>query len=134
MRITTLELLRYGRFADRALGFPKGECSFHLVVGQNEAGKTTVRNAISELLFGFEHNSPYGYRFENAQLRIGAELENGEGHLYLRRRKGRTQTLLDRNEKPLPDSALTAFLGQTNREFFDRLFSLDQQGLVQGGQ
>ena len=133
MRITTLELLRYGRFADKVLDFPDSKCSFHLVVGQNEAGKTTVRNAITELLFGFEHNSSYGYRFENAQLRIGAKLENSDGNIYLRRRKGRAQTLLDRNEKPLPDSVLTAFLGQTNRDFFTRLFSLDQQGLVQGG-
>lgn len=134
MRIRTLELLRYGRFADRILQLPRSECDFHLVVGQNEAGKTTVRSGISELLFGFGHNSPYGYRFESAQLRIGAEIEGKNGELYLRRRKGRSQTLLDRSEKPLSEATLAAFLGQADRDFYERLFSLDQQGLVKGGQ
>ena len=133
MRIRTLELLRYGRFADKVLELPRSECDFHLVIGQNEAGKTTIRSAISELLFGFGHSSPYGYRFENAQLRIGAEIEGEAGELYLRRRKGRSQTLLDRAEKPLSEAALAAFRGQADRDFFERLFSLDQQGLVKGG-
>lgn len=133
MRIRSLELLRYGRFANKVLELPRSECDFHLVVGQNEAGKTTIRSAFSELLFGFEHSSPYGYRFENAQLRIGAEIEGEGGELYLRRRKGRSQTLLDRAEKPLSEAALAAFLGQADRDFFERLFSLDQQGLVKGG-
>lgn len=133
MRIATLDLIRYGRFDGMALSFPRSTPDMHLVVGPNEAGKTTARAAVSDLLFGFAHNSPYSFRFESPQLRIGATLEGGERILEMRRRKGRAQTLLDASEKPLPDSALGAFVGDVNQAFFERMFSLDHRGLIEGG-
>jgi hypothetical protein len=133
MRIASLDLIRYGRFENKEIPFAKGASDFQMIVGPNEAGKTTIRAAISDLLFGFEHNAPYGYRFDNPMLRVGATLENDATQLRVRRRKGRAQTLLDADEKPLSDSVLEAFLNQKNREFFERMFSLDQQGLVAGG-
>lgn len=133
MRIVSLDLIRYGRFENKEITFAKAAPGFQLIVGPNEAGKTTIRAAISDLLFGFEHNAPYGYRFDNPMLRVGATLETDGAQLRVRRRKGRAQTLLDAEEKPLSDSVLDAFLNQKNREFFERMFSLDQQGLVSGG-
>jgi hypothetical protein len=133
MRIASLSLIRYGCFENKEISFAKGASDFQMIIGPNEAGKTTIRAAISDLLFGFEHNAPYGYRFDNPMLRVGATLENDATQLHVRRRKGRSQTLLDAEEKPLSDSALEAFLNQKNREFFERMFSLDQQGLVAGG-
>lgn len=133
MRIASLDLIRYGRFENREIPFAKGASDFQMIVGPNEAGKTTLRAAISDLLFGFEHNAPYGYRFDNSMLRVGAILEDNNTQLRIRRRKGRAQTLLDADEKPLSDAVLSALLNQKNREFFERMFSLDQQRLVAGG-
>ena len=133
MRIASLDLIRYGRFENTEIPFAKGASDFQIIVGRNEAGKTTIRAAISDLLFGFEHNAPYGYRFDNPTLRVGATLEADGAQLRVRRRKGRSQTLLDADEKPLSDAILDAFLNQKDRAFFERMFSLDQQGLVAGG-
>ncbi len=133
MRIASLDLIRYGRFENTEIPFAKGASDFQIIVGPNEAGKTTIRTAISDLLFGFEHNAPYGYRFDNPMLRVGATLEGDATQLRIRRRKGRSQTLLDADEKPLSDAVLDAFLNQKDRAFFERMFSLDQQGLVAGG-
>ena len=46
MRIRELKLIRYGKFTDRTLALPPGSRDIHLIVGPNEAGKSTVRTAI----------------------------------------------------------------------------------------
>jgi uncharacterized protein YhaN len=46
MRISRLDLLRYGKFTEKSVSLPKAEKDFHLIVGPNEAGKSTLRNAI----------------------------------------------------------------------------------------
>lgn len=51
MRIVRLELDGFGRFADARWEFGAG---LSVLVGRNEAGKTTLLNAIRALLFGFE--------------------------------------------------------------------------------
>lgn len=134
MRLARLDLVRYGRFATSVLEFPAAERDLHIVFGPNEAGKTTARAAIADLLFGFEHSTAYDFRFEAPQLRVGALLQKGERRLVIRRRKGRTNTLLDDSDRPISDSDLVPFLEGRTRELFERLFSLDQDALVQGGQ
>ena len=61
MRLAELDLLAYGKFTDAKLLFPKAEHDFHIIIGPNEAGKSTVRRAIAELLFGMEVRSPLGF-------------------------------------------------------------------------
>ena len=58
MRFHRIDLLRYGMFTERNIEFPPMEPDFHLVAGANETGKSTLRSAISDLLFGIEHRSP----------------------------------------------------------------------------
>ena len=57
MRIRELRLLRYGKFTDRLLALPNAPQDIHLVVGANEAGKSTMRRALSDWLFGFPMRS-----------------------------------------------------------------------------
>ena len=56
MRIERLSLARYGCFTDAELDFA-GE-GLHVVVGPNEAGKSTSRSAVADLLFGFPGRTP----------------------------------------------------------------------------
>ena len=49
MRLARLDLTRYGKFTDRPLSFPKNGHDLHLIVAPNEAGKSTVRQAILDL-------------------------------------------------------------------------------------
>ncbi len=54
MRIRRLDLTRYGRFTNHSIDFGAPEAEkpdFHLIVGANEAGKSTLTAAIVDLLF-----------------------------------------------------------------------------------
>ncbi len=61
MRFEAIHLRRYGHFSDRSLAFPAKDCDFHLILGPNEAGKSTLRQAIRDLLFGIPMNTPMSF-------------------------------------------------------------------------
>ena len=75
MRINELHLIAYGKFTNHKLPFPKEVHDFHVIIGRNEAGKSTVRRAITELLFGMERQSPLGFKHPQSDLRVGAVLD-----------------------------------------------------------
>ena len=65
MRFETLELVRYGHFDGRSLEFRKSgklgnETDLQIIYGPNEAGKSTIREAISDLLFRIRNQSKFG--------------------------------------------------------------------------
>ncbi|UST53421.1 AAA family ATPase [Comamonadaceae bacterium OTU4NAUVB1] len=134
MRLQHLDLLRYGKFTDRRLAFPAAPRDFHLVVGVNEAGKSTTRSAILDLLYGIELRSPYDFLHTKAEMRLGATLVHAGESLDVVRTKARTRSLLGPGGEPVTDAALAAFLGNTERGFFDQMFGLDHPRLVRGGQ
>lgn len=135
MRINRLDLVRYGRFTNVSLPFPKANSDLHVVFGPNEAGKSTSLAAIEDLLFGIPHNSPYNFVHDYSVMRVGGALEHEGKTLEVRRRKGNRDTLLAPDDNPLPagDSALAPFLGGADRTFLARMFSLNQERLAQGG-
>ena len=94
MRLRRLDLIRYGRFTDSSLELPRGQPDLHIVVGPNEAGKSTVRSAIGDLLFGIPSRSALNFVHEYGSMRIGAVLERDGEELEVRRRKGNRDTLL----------------------------------------
>ena len=53
MRIRQLDLLRYGHFTDAIIALPAGKPDFQMLLGENEAGKSTAMNGVEDLLFGF---------------------------------------------------------------------------------
>ena len=135
MRIGRLDLLRYGRFTDVSLELPVHSPDVHVVLGPNEAGKSTALAAIEDVLFGIPHNSPLNFLHDYASMRIGAVLENDNETLEVRRRKGNKDTLLTPEEIPISvgDGALAPFLAGADRGFLGRMFSLDHARLRQGG-
>ena len=56
MRVRRLTLDRFGRFSGKAFEFgPRREgADFHVILGANEAGKTTTMEGFLRLLFGFD--------------------------------------------------------------------------------
>ncbi len=138
MRIARFDLLRYGKFTDRSLTLPRADQDFHFIVGPNEAGKSTLRAAIQDLLFGIETRSRYNFLHPHHEMRLGACLErDGDqdaGPLDFIRLKARNNTLKTPGGATLPEDALTPFLGQVDRHFFDQMFGLDHQRLVAGGE
>jgi uncharacterized protein YhaN len=132
MRIDRLDLSRYGKFTDLSIGLPKAQRDFHLLVGANEAGKSTLRAAILDLLFGIEMRSAYDFLHPKADLRLQAAISHGAAVLDFQRVK-KTRSLLDIHGAVLAESALASFLGNADRHFFDHMFGLDHDRLVKGG-
>jgi uncharacterized protein YhaN len=138
MRIARFDLLRYGKFTDRSLTLLRADQDFHFIVGPNEAGKSTLRAAIQDLLFGIETRSRFNFLHPHHEMRLGAclEREGGQdaGQLDFIRLKARTNPLKTPGGAALPEEALSPFLGQVDRHFFDQMFGLDHQRLVAGGE
>ena len=162
MRIRELRLLRYGKFTDRILTLPHAPQDIHLVVGANEAGKSTMRRALSDWLFGFPMRSTgMDFLHPMQDLRLGGIIEdntasredpssgldtaigstkekgpsNGQIHsLNFERRKGQKNTLRTPADEPLPDSTLHEWLGSLQADEFRRMYALDHATLVEGSE
>ncbi len=139
MRIRELKLIRYGKFTDRSLELPLKERDIHLIVGPNEAGKSTVRTAIGDWLFGIPMRTPLAFLHPMPELRIGGVIErrgagsvNGE-QLAFDRTKGNKNTLRTPEGAPLPDGVLQSWLGSLQAHSFNRMYALDHTTLVEGG-
>ena len=135
MRLARLDLLRYGRFTDARFELPRAERDIHIVVGPNEAGKTTSLTAIEDALFGIPERSPYDFLHPYDAMRVGAVLEHGGDRLEFRRRKTRRDMILGPDGVPLPgdERLLAPFLGGADRDYFDRMFNLSHDRLAEGG-
>lgn len=133
MRIRQLDLVRYGSFADHVIDFGDGAVDLHIVIGPNEAGKSTTLNAIGDLLFEIPARTTQSWRFDNKDLRIRAVLEHAGATLDVTRRKGNRNTLLASNGDALPDDALAPFLSGIDRKAFERMYGLDHDKLREGG-
>lgn len=138
MRFRHLDLIRYGKFTDHLIDLPApdgaGEPDFHLIVGPNEAGKSTIRHAITDLLFGIESRSRFDFLHGKSEMRLGALLENGDDQLKFHRLKRNKQPLRGIDDDLLPDDALAPYTGNADRTSFEREFCLDHARLAAGGQ
>jgi uncharacterized protein YhaN len=134
MKLTRLDLLRYGHLSDVALDFP-GDAALHVVHGVNEAGKSTALAAIADALFGFGHRTDFDFLHGAPHLRIGFALlaRDGTRGKFVRR-KGRRDTLRDAADAIVSEDALVHFLGGASRELFERSFGLGGARLRAGAQ
>lgn len=139
MRIHELNLIRYGKFTDRRVELPFGEKDIHIIVGPNEAGKSTVRSAIGDWLFGIPMRTPLAFLHPMPELRIGGSIErvaSGDGaksSLAFDRTKGNKNTLRTQQDTLLPDAVLQQWLGGLDAPAFNRMYALDHSTLVEGG-
>jgi uncharacterized protein YhaN len=139
MRINELKLIRYGKFTDRILGLPASDRDIHLIVGPNEAGKSTIRNAIGDWLFGIPMRTSLAFLHPMAELRIGGVLERSVAdeaaleRLAFDRIKGNKNTLRTPADVNLPDGVLQSWLGSLKASTFNQMYALDHAILVEGG-
>lgn len=133
MRINRLDLIRYGKFTDAPVELPLAERDFHVLMGPNEAGKSTIRSGILDLLYGIPKNTVHAFLHPMPDLRLGASVEHGGNILEFHRIKGNKQTLRTPFDAVLLDGVLGPFVGTTDRDFFSKMFGLDHARLVDGG-
>lgn len=136
MRIHRLELLRYGPFTGKVLNFRR-DARLHVVYGPNEAGKSSSLAAIGDLFFGFPREEQHDFVHDAGVLRVGAEIQAQAGQLLtFRRRRGARKSIVadDDEEAALQEDALSPFLGNLNRDVFERTFGLNSDTLRDGGE
>ncbi|MBF0496545.1 MAG: AAA family ATPase [Deltaproteobacteria bacterium] len=134
MRLLELSLLAYGPFTGALVDLSEGKEGLHIIYGPNEAGKSAALRAIESLFFGVPGQTADNFIHDNTRLRIGATIQRTDKtKLKLFRRKGTKNTLLDADERPLPDAELSACLGGVTREIYTTMFGLSHQTLIDGG-
>lgn len=134
MRIDSIDLIRFGHFANREIEFPLKFPDYHILYGDNEAGKSTLLRGISALFFGVPSRTPDVHSCKGSELRIGATISTGEKSLPFRRRKGTTGTLLNQDETQIKEGVLASFLQELDRDRFEQFFGLDHHRLNEGGE
>ena len=137
MRLIRLGLTRYGIFTDHVLDFGEtgqGKPDLHYVYGANESGKSTALSGYLDLLFAFEHRSPYGFAHGYQAMQVEADLSiEGITRRFVRVRK-REGSLLDASGTAVSDGVIMNALGGMNRETYRAMFSLDDHTLEAGGE
>ncbi len=134
MRIDSIDLIRFGHFTNREIEFPFKNPDFHLVYGNNEAGKSTLLRGISALFFGVPTRTLDVHSCKASELRIGAAISREGKSFSFRRRKGTTGTLLNLDEAQIHEGILATFLQELDRDRFEQFFGLNHQRLREGGE
>lgn len=133
MRLTALSLTRYGNFAEERITFDPAPGRLNILVAPNGAGKSVLRGAFCDLLFGIGGQTPMGFRFGYQGMRLTAEAVRPDGTPFaFGRRKGQGNTLVDGAGAALDQREIASVLGQTDRALLERLFALDTDRLRQG--
>ena len=134
MRIKSLDLKAFGPFTENKVEFSASPGTIDLIQGLNEAGKTSLLHAVSDLLFGIPHNTADAFLHPMRSMKIGAEIEKADGKcIILYRRKGNQNTLLDASDGSVDETVLRTFLGDIDRRTFEMMFGLDHDRLRAGG-
>lgn len=137
MRLRQLKLARYGCFTDFSIDFgepPSDGSDFHIIYGDNEAGKSTALNGYLDLLFGIEERSKYNFLHDYGALRVSAVLGIDGQEVELSRIKRRDENLLGEADRPIDPAILTSALHGLSRDAYQTMFSLDDETLEQGGE
>ena len=134
MRLLSLTLENYGIFHAQRIAFDPAPGRINLLIAPNGAGKSILRNAFCDLLFGIHGQSPMGFRYGYGRMRLMAEAVATDGTtLVFGRRKGQGNTLIGADGVTLDPGRLAAVLGHTDRTLVERLFALDTERLREGG-
>ena len=133
MRLTAFHIEKYGNLESLSLALDPRPGVINLVAAPNGTGKSVLRQAFADLLFGVPGQTPMGFRFGYPAMRLRAEAVGPDGPVRFGRRKGSGNTLLDDAGAPLPPAVLDRLLGGMDRAGLERLFALDTAGLREGG-
>lgn len=134
MRLLSLTLENYGIFQAQRIAFDPSPGRINLLIAPNGAGKSILRNAFCDLLFGIHGQTPMGFRYGYGRMRLMAEAIGPDGTpLVFGRRKGQGNTLIGADGATLDPGELAAVLGHTDRTLVERLFALDTERLREGG-
>ncbi len=136
MRFDRINLLRYGCFTNHLIDFkePHPSGDFHIIYGPNEAGKSTLRDACLDFLFGIQTRSKYNFLHDYSAMEIGAQITADNKTFEAHRTKGSKHTLQSLGGSAISESHLKHLLGAISRETYEHMYSLDDKSLEAGGE
>ena len=135
MRLTSFTLEKYGNFASAKLALDPRPGCINLVVGPNGGGKTVLRQAFHDLLFGIPGQTPMAFLYGYQGMHLAAEGIDASGAPFaFARRKGIGNTLVDAAGNGLDPIVLTRLIGEADEALFERLFGLDSHLLRSGAE
>lgn len=136
MRFNQIHLTRFGCFTDHVIDFGEVPESgdFHIIYGPNEAGKSTLRDACLDFLYGISSRSKYNFLHDYSVMEVGARISEAKNSYEMRRLKGRKDTLISVGNSHLSETTLKAILGGISREEYEHMYSLNDSSLEAGGE
>ena len=126
MRILRMYLRSFGHFRDAEVDLDHPEGGLRIVLGPNEAGKSTLLQAVRVGLFG--PSGPITAGHATSGLRLGFDYRSGDrfGHVV---RSGRDEPISSTGEP-----VALAELVSVDRQLFERLFTIDHDELRRYGE
>ncbi|MFP5021750.1 AAA family ATPase [Pseudonocardia phyllosphaerae] len=128
-RLRSLVLERYGAYEDRTLTLGDG---LTIVAGPNEAGKTTLLDALSDLLWGMPRPVRHAYAVSPARLAVSATVTTGDGEEQLRRTTRGLHAVPGEGD-PTPCDGPWGASGAEARKRWREGFGLGHEELREGG-
>ncbi|HTN99257.1 MAG TPA: AAA family ATPase, partial [Microthrixaceae bacterium] len=131
MKIDRLDLKAYGPFTDHSLDLSTP--GVHLIIGPNEAGKSTTLNAIEDALYGIHTRTTAGFLHGMQSLIIGLHLrQSNDAMLQFKRLKKNKGSLVRSDGSELSQTELDRFLGGIGRAEFSALYGIGHKDLAAG--
>jgi len=132
MRFSKLDLDKFGMFTGTVLNL--SEVGVNVIVGKNEAGKSTAMDAITQLLYGIPMQSVHDYVHKYPDLRIGGTLVGSDGKfIEIYRIKKNGPSLRSADGDTIGDEVLRELLCGVNEDVFTQLFSISHDEIAEGG-
>src|SRR5262245_49243955 len=111
MRISRLQIERFGPFENIALDFSSLPHGLHVIHGPNDAGKSSFLRAVSALLFGYQQSGE-NWKFDYKDFKLSAELvDEQDGRLEFSRIKKAKGGLRSPTDEPIDEAVLHRWLG-----------------------
>ncbi|MBY6271218.1 MAG: hypothetical protein CW346_03290, partial [Bacillaceae bacterium] len=134
MKIRSFGVEHLASGEDFRLDFGEEKNGLYLIYGPNEAGKSTLLQALLDWLFGGKIEGSWKGRYIS-RSKLSGVIEDGESRpLRLVRKKKYSQLVLDEEESDVTEERLFQLLNGYDKEKFSLLFGFDHERLRNGGE
>lgn len=141
MKLTRFHLLAYGPFSNVTLNFCTDRQSLVLIYGPNEAGKSSMLRALTELRYAIYDRTTDDFIHYKRDLRLGGEFidQSGKTHQLLRtKQRGTSLFYTDFDvgalpREPVPPSVEQALTGGLSKAEYETMYGLNHARLRVGG-
>ncbi|PQO25328.1 hypothetical protein C5Y96_25870 [Blastopirellula marina] len=134
MKLRHLDLENYGIHVEQSFAFQPH--SLQIVYGRNEAGKSTLLQAVRELLFGFQHakSNPFAPDSTNKKMKATAQLTMSDGSdLQIVRRQGNKNTLTGNyQDNEIDEDRWKQLISGADQRLYEHVFGFSLKELATG--